>query len=100
IAPFTVAIIPMNMHKSARVEQVANDLYTALQNAGIEVLFDDRKERPGVMFSDIELIGVPHSIIIGERSLDEGVVEYKHRRDGEKVPVKIENALRFIQNKL
>ncbi|MGL5290903.1 MAG: proline--tRNA ligase [Vibrionaceae bacterium] len=100
IAPFTVAIIPMNMHKSARVEKVANELYNALQCAGIEVLFDDRKERPGVMFSDIELIGVPHSIIIGERSLDEGVVEYKHRRDGEKVPVKIEDALRFIQNKL
>ncbi|MGL4735599.1 MAG: proline--tRNA ligase [Enterovibrio sp.] len=100
IAPFTVAIIPMNMHKSVRVEQVANELYDALKNAGVEVLFDDRKERPGVMFSDIELIGVPHSIIIGERSLDEGVIEYKHRRDGEKVPVKIEDAFSFIQSKL
>lgn len=100
IAPFTVAIIPMNMHKSVRVEKVANELYDALKNAGIEVLFDDRKERPGVMFSDIELIGVPHSIIIGERSLDEGVIEYKHRRDGEKVSVKIEDAFSFIQSKL
>ncbi|OOE57050.1 proline--tRNA ligase [Salinivibrio sp. ML323] len=100
IAPFKVAIVPMNMHKSERVREAAEKLYTDLTAAGIEVLFDDRKERPGVMFSDIELIGVPHTIVIGERSMDNGVFEYKHRRDGEKVPFSIDDALTFIQSKL
>ncbi|OOF25870.1 proline--tRNA ligase [Salinivibrio proteolyticus] len=100
IAPFTVAIVPMNMHKSERVREAAEKLYADLTAAGIEVLFDDRKERPGVMFSDIELVGVPHTIIIGERSMDNGVFEYKHRRDGEKVPFAIDNSLSFIQAKL
>ncbi|NLJ92295.1 MAG: proline--tRNA ligase [Aeromonadales bacterium] len=87
IAPFQVVIIPMNMHKSAKVQEVAEQLYQALSAAGIEVLFDDRKERPGVMFADAELLGVPHHITIGERSLDKGVVEYKHRRQGDKQEV-------------
>ncbi|OOF20257.1 proline--tRNA ligase [Salinivibrio sp. IB574] len=100
IAPFTVAIVPMNMHKSERVREAAEKLYADLTAAGIEVLFDDRKERPGVMFSDIELVGVPHTIVIGERSMDNGVFEYKHRRDGEKVPFAIDDALSFIQAKL
>ncbi|WBA18509.1 MULTISPECIES: proline--tRNA ligase [Salinivibrio] len=100
IAPFKVAIVPMNMHKSERVREAAEKLYTDLTAAGIEVLFDDRKERPGVMFSDIELVGVPHTIVIGERSMDNGVFEYKHRRDGEKVPFSIDDALTFIQSKL
>jgi prolyl-tRNA synthetase len=100
IAPFTLAIVPMNMHKSERVQQAAEALYAQLTAAGIEVLFDDRKERPGVMFSDMELIGIPHTIIIGERSLDEGVFEYKHRRDGEKTPVAIDEVLTFIMDKL
>lgn len=77
IAPFQVAIVPMNMHKSERVQQAAEKLYAELTAAGIEVLFDDRKERPGVMFSDMELIGVPHTIIIGDRSMDEGHFESK-----------------------
>lgn len=87
IAPFQVVIIPMNMHKSARVQEVAEQLYQELSTAGIEVLFDDRKERPGVMFADAELLGVPHHITIGERSLDKGLIEYKHRRQGEKQEV-------------
>ena len=58
----------MNMHKSARVQKVANELYQQLRDAGFDVLFDDRKERPGVMFTDMELIGVPHQIVIGERN--------------------------------
>lgn len=87
IAPFQVVIIPMNMHKSARVQEVAEQLYQELSAAGIEVLFDDRKERPGVMFADAELLGVPHHITIGERSLDKGLIEYKHRRQGEKQEV-------------
>ncbi|AMG29995.1 proline--tRNA ligase [Grimontia hollisae] len=100
IAPFTVAIVPMNMHKSERVKDAAEKLYAELTAAGIEVLFDDRKERPGVMFSDMELIGIPHTIIIGERSMDNGVFEYKHRRNGEKVPVDMENMVEFLKAKL
>ncbi|EOD81122.1 Prolyl-tRNA synthetase [Grimontia indica] len=100
IAPFTVAIVPMNMHKSERVKEAAEKLYADLTAAGVEVLFDDRKERPGVMFSDMELTGVPHTIIIGERSMDNGVFEYKHRRDGEKVPVEMENMVEFVKAKL
>ncbi|WP_325891891.1 proline--tRNA ligase [Grimontia sp. NTOU-MAR1] len=100
IAPFTVVIVPMNMHKSERVKEAAEKLYADLTASGVEVLFDDRKERPGVMFSDMELMGVPHTIIIGERSMDNGVFEYKHRRDGEKVPVEMENMVEFVKTKL
>ncbi|WP_116472495.1 proline--tRNA ligase [Zobellella maritima] len=96
IAPFQVAIIPMNMHKSHRVQEVADKLYQQLKDAGIDVLFDDRKERPGVMFADMELLGVPHSIIIGERGLDNQVVEYKHRRDGNKVEIAIDQVVAHI----
>ncbi|MEE2001240.1 proline--tRNA ligase [Alkalimonas sp. MEB108] len=84
IAPFQIALIPMNMHKSVRIQQAAEQLYQQLTAAGFEVLFDDRKERPGVMFADMELIGIPHQIVIGERNLDQQQVEYKHRRSGEK----------------
>ncbi|MDO6765006.1 proline--tRNA ligase [Agarivorans sp. 1_MG-2023] len=91
IAPFKLAIVPMNMHKSHRVQEVANKLYEEAKERGIDVLFDDRKERPGVMFADIELIGIPHVIVIGDRSLDKGVIEYKNRRSGEKIEVAIED---------
>ncbi|MCC4263141.1 proline--tRNA ligase [Oceanimonas baumannii] len=97
LAPFQVVIIPMNMHKSHRVQEVADKLYADLTAAGIEVLFDDRKERPGVMFADMELLGVPHSIVIGERGLDNGVVEYKHRRGGDKQEVAITEIVTKIQ---
>lgn len=100
IAPFTVAIIPMNMHKSEQVQQTAEKLYAELQDLGIEVLFDDRKERPGVMFADAELIGIPHTIVIGERNLTNGEVEYKHRASGIKEMIKIENLIDFIKNKM
>ncbi|KFA58763.1 proline--tRNA ligase [Gilliamella sp. Choc6-1] len=99
IAPFSVVIIPMNMHKSEKVQATAEKLYADLQAAGIEVLFDDRKERPGVMFADAELIGIPHTIVIGERNLDNGEVEYKHRSGGDKEMVKVNNIIQFIQNR-
>ncbi|OCG79309.1 proline--tRNA ligase [Gilliamella sp. Occ4-3] len=99
IAPFSVVIIPMNMHKSEKVQATAEKLYADLQAAGIEVLFDDRKERPGVMFADAELIGIPHTIVIGERNLDNGEVEYKHRFGGDKEMVKVNNIIEFIQNR-
>jgi len=97
IAPFKLAIIPMNMHKSHRIAEVAEKLYQQLTELGIEVLFDDRKERPGVMFADMELIGIPHAIVIGERNLDEQKVEYKNRRSGEKSLLDIESTVNFIQ---
>ncbi|TXH62236.1 MAG: proline--tRNA ligase [Tolumonas sp.] len=100
IAPFQVVIIPMNMHKSHRVQELAERFYNELQAAGIEVLLDDRKERPGVMFADMELIGIPHSIVIGERGIDNGVVEYKYRRDGEKTEVAIDEIVSSIKAKL
>jgi len=100
IAPFQVAIVPMNMHKSERVQEAAEKLYAELTAAGIEVLFDDRKERPGVMFSDMELIGVPHTVIIGDRSMDEGNFEYKNRRSGEKSPVAMDQIVEHIKAQL
>ena len=100
IAPFQVAIVPMNMHRSHRVAEQAEKLYEELKAAGYEVLFDDRKERPGVMFADIELIGVPHRIVISERGIDAGNFEYKHRRFNEKVDVEIDNVLTFLKEKL
>ncbi|MCX8575321.1 MULTISPECIES: proline--tRNA ligase [unclassified Gilliamella] len=100
IAPFSVAIIPMNMHKSEKVQATAEKLYADLQSAGIEVLFDDRKERPGVMFADAELIGIPHTFVIGERNLENGEVEYKHRAGGEKSLVKIDELMTFIKKRL
>ena len=98
IAPFTIAIIPMNMHKSHRIKEVAEKLYEECLALGVEVLFDDRQERPGVMFNDMELIGVPHSIVIGERNLDNQEVEYKNRRTGEKKMVNIADLSEFIGN--
>ena len=88
------------MHKSHRVAEVAEKLYSQLVEAGVEVLFDDRKERPGVMFNDMELVGIPHTIVIGERNLDEQLVEYKHRSNGEKSKVAIDDAASFVADKL
>ncbi|MDC0602491.1 proline--tRNA ligase [Aliiglaciecola sp.] len=96
IAPFKVALIPMNMHKSHRIQEVAETMYEKLVAAGIEVLFDDRKERPGVMFNDMELVGIPHTIVIGERNLDEQKVEYKSRRSGEKTLLAIDSVVDFL----
>ncbi|APD86883.1 proline--tRNA ligase [Alteromonas sp. Mex14] len=96
IAPFKIALIPMNMHKSHRIKEAAEALYEELISLGVEVLFDDRKERPGVMFNDMELIGIPHSIVIGERNLDNQQVEYKNRRTGEKQLLDLSAAKDFV----
>ena len=100
IAPFTVAIVPMNMHKSETVQQYAEALYLTLQAQGIDVIFDDRKERPGVMFADMELIGVPHMLVIGEKNLANSEIEYKNRRSGTKEMVAKEQLLDFLKGKL
>ncbi|MEY8213785.1 MAG: proline--tRNA ligase [Colwellia sp.] len=93
IAPFQVAIVPMNMAKSARVKETAEALYETLNNAGIEVLFDDRKERPGVMFADHELMGTPLLLIIGERNLDAQQIEVKNRITGDKSLMAIDDVM-------
>ncbi|BAP57781.1 prolyl-tRNA synthetase, family II [Thioploca ingrica] len=97
IAPFNVALLPMNMHKSQRLRDATVNLYEQLQSAGIEVLFDDRKERPGVMFADMELIGIPHRLVLGERGLDKNEVEYKGRRDQESQTIPINEVIQFLQ---
>ena len=93
IAPYQVAIVPMNMAKSARVKETAEAMYEQLQQAGIEVIFDDRKERPGVMFADHELIGTPLLLVIGERNLDNQELEVKNRITGEKSMIKIDDVM-------
>ncbi|SMB79526.1 prolyl-tRNA synthetase [Pasteurella testudinis DSM 23072] len=98
IAPFQVAIVPMNMHKSEAVQQYAEELYRTLQQQGVEVIFDDRKERPGVMFADMELIGVPHTIVIGEKNLLNGEVEYKNRKTGDKQMLAKDQVLAFLSS--
>ncbi len=100
LAPFQVALCPMNMHKSDRLREVAEKIYQDLQDAGIDVLFDDRKVRAGFMFSDMELIGIPHRIVIGDKGLDSGNAEYKARTDTETQDIKLDNIVEFIQSKL
>ena len=87
IAPFDIAIVPMNAHKSPRTVEAAEALYAELQAAGYDVLLDDRNERPGVKFSDLELTGIPHRIVLGEKGLDAGTFEYKGRADAESVNI-------------
>ncbi len=100
IAPFQVALLPMNMHKSERLQKAVEKMYAELNDAGIEVLLDDRKERPGIMFADMELIGVPHRIVMSDRGLDNGTVEYKGRRDAENQDVPLEGMEGFLEGKL
>lgn len=83
LAPFHVAVVPMNAAKSPRAVQAAKELYAELQALGFDVLLDDRNERPGVKFADLELTGIPHRIVVGERGLDAGTFEYRGRRDSE-----------------
>ncbi len=96
IAPFEVAIVPMNAHKSPRTLEAAEALYAELTAAGYDVILDDRNERPGVKFSDLELTGIPHRIVIGEKGLDAGTFEYKGRRDAESVNISKEELLAKI----
>jgi prolyl-tRNA synthetase len=99
LAPFDVSLIPINLQKSERVRQVAGQLYADLQAAGIDVLFDDRDARPGVKFADDELLGIPHRIVIGDKGLDRGVLEYKRRRDGESAEVPVADIVEFLRGK-
>ena len=100
IAPYQVVLVPVNAHKSVRVKQKAEEIYQQLQAAGIDVLLDDRGLRPGVAFADMELIGIPHRLILGERGLDNGMIEYKSRRTGEGDEFPIESVIETIKQKL
>ena len=97
LAPFQVALLPMNLAKSQRLREAAEQLYDRLVAAGIEVLFDDRPVRPGVMFADAELIGLPHRVVLGERGLDRGVVEYRGRSDPAARDLPLEQIIAFLQ---
>ena len=99
IAPFQLALIPINMHKSIRLREAVMSFYDELVANNIDVLFDDRQERPGVMFSDIELIGIPHRFVFSEKGLDTGEIEYKARRDTENKNIQIKKAVTFIKEK-
>jgi prolyl-tRNA synthetase len=100
MAPFAVALAPIGYDRSEIVKEAADELHEALEAAGVEVLLDDRGERPGVMFADLELIGIPHRITIGERGLKDGVVEYQGRRDAGATRVPVADALSFVQQRI
>jgi prolyl-tRNA synthetase len=100
IAPFHVVLVPLNLDKSAAVRAAADTLYAELGAAGIEVLYDDRDARPGVKFADAELLGIPHRIVIGERGLKAGTLEYRHRRASESADFPQHAALEFLRTRL
>ncbi len=96
IAPFQVMILPMNLHKSERVKATAHQLYEDLQKAGVDVLLDDRKIRPGAMFADAELLGIPWQVIVGDRSLDKGEVELKSRKNLQSQNLPLDSVVSFL----
>jgi prolyl-tRNA synthetase len=100
IAPFSVVICPVNPDRSPEVKAASEKLYGELLAAGVDVILDDRGERPGAMFADWELIGVPHRVTIGDRTLKEGRVEYQHRRDAAATQVAVADVLAFVTSKL
>jgi prolyl-tRNA synthetase len=100
LAPFQVVLCPMNMHKSVRLREAAEILYQQMLDAGLDVLFDDRKVRAGFMFSDMELIGIPHRVVLGDRGLDNSQVEYRGRTDTENQDIPLTEIIRFLQQKL
>ena len=100
IAPFNVCLVPLNWQKSPRVRAVADALYDELRAAGIDVLYDDRDVRPGVKFADAELLGIPHRVVIGERGLGAGTLEYRHRRAADSEDIPQQDALQFIRSRM
>ena len=100
MAPFELAIVPIGMGKSAQVRETAENLYRELTAAGIDALFYDRDERPGVMFADVELIGIPHRVVVGERGLKGGQIEYQGRRDAKAQAVSLNDAVNFVKSRV
>ncbi len=100
MAPFQIAIVPLNMQKSEAVAEQSLSLYQALTDLGYEVLLDDRNERPGVKFADMELIGIPHRIVIGDRGLKDGKLEYKGRSDADNQDIDVASIISFVQERI
>jgi prolyl-tRNA synthetase len=100
LAPFNVIVVPINYQKSERVRRAADRLYEDLGAAGVDVLLDDRDARPGVKFADAELIGIPHRLVVGDRALEGGKLEYRHRRDSESTEIPTADAVAFIAGKV
>jgi len=100
IAPFRVAIVPLGYARSDAVRQAADDLYRGLTAAGLEVLLDDRDERPGVLLADVELLGIPHRVVIGDRGLKEGKIEYQRRQESSATPIPVAQAVALLKEKL
>jgi prolyl-tRNA synthetase len=100
MAPFAVAIIPMGYYRSETVRAAADKLYEELAAQGVEAFLDDRDERPGVLLADQELIGIPHRVVIGDRGLKEGVLEYQHRRDAQATKVPVAEAAKHVAARL
>ena len=96
LTPFDVVLVPINMHRSDAVREATEALYAELQSMGLDVLFDDRDARPGVKFADAELIGIPHRLVVSERGLEAGELEYRHRRDDESRMMKRDDALNLV----
>jgi len=100
IAPFQVVLVPINYQKSAQVKETADSLYDEFNAAGIDALLDDRDARPGVKFADSELMGIPHRIVIGERGLATGNLEYRHRSETESTEISAADAVGYIRRRL
>ncbi|MGV6853115.1 MAG: proline--tRNA ligase [bacterium] len=100
MAPFQIALIPVNAHKSERLRKAADELYSQLNEAGYEVIYDNRKARPGFMFADMELIGIPHRIVMSDRGLDNETLEYKGRQDADNTIIRISETLEFLAQKI
>ncbi len=100
LAPFQVALLGMNRKKSQRVREACDTLYEEMLAAGLDVIFDDREVRPGVMFADMELIGIPHRVVIGEKNLDKGLVEYKSRSAGDNQDIARDDIVAFLKSLL
>jgi prolyl-tRNA synthetase len=100
LAPFEACVVPIGMHKNPATRAAAENLYRELAAAGVDVLLEDRDERPGVLFADMDLIGVPHRLVLSERSLAAGSVEYKGRRDSAPQNVPLAEAVRFLTERL
>jgi prolyl-tRNA synthetase len=100
IAPFQLVLVPLNLQKSARVREVTDRLYAELGAEGVEVLLDDRDARPGVKFADAELLGIPHRVVIAERGLESGRLEYRQRRESTSTDFPLAEALAFLRARL
>lgn len=100
MAPFAVALLPINMHKSQRLREYVEGLYQKLLDAGVDCVFDDRNERPGSMFANVELIGIPHRLVLSEKGLDAGIIEYKHRTAAESEEIPLNGLLDHLRERM